>query len=485
MQESSLKDRTVSGVGWSAAEAFLGQGVTFIVGIILARLLSPAEYGLIGIVTIFTVILTGIVDSGFSNALIRKQNVTPEDYNTMFLTNLVFSIVLFGLLYICAPAIASFFGRPELISLTRVMGSILIIQALSQVQNTILTKKIDFKTKTKASVISAVASGIIGIGMALTGFGVWALVGQLLSRQLLYTLFLWFYVHWWPSLRFSGNSFRYMWGFGWKLMFSTLLGNIWNQLYQVVVGKYYSAATLGQYSRAKDYANIFSQNLTLIVQRVTYPVLSEVQDDKDRMVAALRKVIKVTMFVTAVLMISLGAVAEPLMYCLVGPKWHEAATYMPLICISMSLFPLHAINLNMLQVQGRTDIYLNIEIIKKVIAFGPILLGIFVNIYWMLIGTIITGIISFFLNSYYTGKRLGYSSWMQLRDIAPSYVVSLIIALSVFFIKYLPISNWIILPVQIVLGTIVFFVVSENSRLEEYLEVKGMAMSYIKRFKKK
>lgn len=483
--KDSLKEKTVKGAGWSAAEAFLGQGVSFIVGIVLARILSPAEYGLIGIVTIFTTVLTGIVDSGFSNALIRKQKVSTEDYNTMFLTNLVFSILLFGLLYLCAPAIASFFKRPELISLTRVMGCILIIQALSQVQNTILTKQIDFKTKTKASVISAVASGVIGIGMALTGFGVWALVGQLLSRQLLYTLFLWIYVHWWPSLRFSGNSFRYMWGFGWKLMLSGLLGNIWNQLYQVVVGKYYSAATLGQYSRAKDYANIFSQNLTLIVQRVTYPVLSEVQDDRDRMVAAFRKVIKVTMFVTAVLMISLGAVAEPLMYCLVGPKWHEAATYMPLICISMSLYPLHAINLNMLQVQGRTDIYLYIEIIKKVIAFGPIFLGIFVNIYWMLIGTIITGIISFFLNSYYTGKKLRYSSWMQLKDIAPSYVVSLIIALSVYFLKYLPVSNWIILPVQIVLGAIVFFIVCEKTKLEEYLEVKGMAISYLKKLKKK
>lgn len=268
-------------------------------------------------------------------------------------------------------------------------------------------------------------------------------------------------------------------------MLSGLLGNIWNQLYQVVVGKYYSAATLGQYSRAKDYANIFSQNLTLIVQRVTYPVLSEVQDDRERMVAALRKVIKVTMFITAVLMISLGAVSEPLMYCLVGPKWHEAATYMPLICLSMSLYPLHAINLNMLQVQGRTDIYLYIEIIKKIIAFGPICLGIFVNIYWMLIGTIITGIISFFLNSYYTGKKLGYSSWMQLRDITPSYVVSLIIALSVYFLKYLPVSNWIILPVQIVLGAIVFFIVCEKSKLEEYIEVKGMAISYLNRLKKK
>lgn len=481
---SSLKDRTVSGVGWSAAEAFLGQGVTFLVGIVLARLLTPAEYGLIGIVTIFTTILTGIVDSGFSNALIRKQDVTKEDYNTMFLTNLVVSIVLFVLLFFSAPFIALFFERQELVNLTRVMGCILIIQALSQVQNTILTKQIDFKTKTKVSVISAVISGLVGIGLAIAGYGVWALVWQILSRQLIYTAFLWVYVHWLPSFLLSVNSFKYMWGFGWKLTLSGLLGNIWNQLYQVVVGKYYSPDTLGQYTRAKDYASIFSTNLTLIVQRVTFPVLSEVQNDTERMVFAYRKVIKVTMFITVVLMISLGAVAEPLMYCLVGPQWNTAAAFLPLICISMSLHPLHAINLNMLQVLGRSDIFLYLEIIKKVIAFGPIFLGIFVGIYWMLIGTIIAGIIAFFLNSYYTGKKLGYSSWMQLKDIAPSYGIAFLIAASVYFFKFLPTSNWIILPIQIVVGMVVFFFVCEKTKLEEYVDVKGMAKQYLSKFKR-
>lgn len=481
---SSLKDKTVSGVGWSAAETFLGQGVTFIVGLVLARILSPAEYGLIGIVTIFTVVLTGIVDSGFSNALIRKQVVSYDDYNTMFITNMVISIVLYVLLYVSAPFISVFFKRPELTYLTRVTGSILIIQALSLVHNTILTKQIDFKTKTKASVISAIASGVIGIGMAVGGMGVWALVGQVLSRQFFYSLLLWIYVHWCPSFRFCKSSFAYMWGFGWKIMLSGLLNNIWNQLYQVVVGKFYSPSTLGQYSRAKDYASIFSLNLTNIVQRVTYPVLSEVQDDKERMLSAYRRVIKTTMFVTAVLMITLGAISGPLIYCLIGPQWDEAASYLPFICVSMSLYPLHSINLNMLQVQGRSDIFLVLEIIKKVIAIGPICLGIFVNIYWMLIGTIVAGIIAFFLNSYYTGIKLGYSSWSQLVDIAPSYGIAFIVAISVYFLKYLPLSNWIILPIQIVTGSLVFFVVCERIQLGEYLEVKEIALQYVSRLKK-
>lgn len=479
MSEQSLKAKTVKGTFWSAADAFLGQGVTFIVGIVLARLLTPAEYGLIGICTIFTTVLKGIVDSGFSSALIRKKDTTDEDYNTMFFTNLAISIVLYVLLYLSAPAISRFFERPELVKLVRAMGWILIIQALSMVQYTILTKRIDFKTKTKASVVAAVLSGCIGIGMAFGGCGVWSLVGQQLSDKLFYTLSLWFLNKWWPKLKFSIESFRYMWGFGWKLMLSGLLDNTWMQLYQTVVAKFYSPATLGQYSRSKEYAHIFSSNFTSIVQRVSYPVLAEVQDDKPRMVAGYRKIIKTTMFVTAICMISMGAVAEPLIYCLIGPQWHQAATFLPLICISMSLYPLHAINLNMLKVQGRSDIFLILEIVKKVIAIGPLCLGIFVGIYWMLVGSIVTGIMAFFLNSYYTGRVLNYSSWMQLKDVAPSYGVAFVVALSVYFLKYLPLSYWIVLPLQIVVGAGVFFAICETRKLPEYLEVKGIAKEYI------
>ena len=481
MAEQSLRDKTVKGVGWSAADTFLAQGVSFFVGLVLARLLSPEEYGLIGIVTIFTSILLGIVDSGFSNALIRKKEVNDEDYSTLFFFNLAVSVAMFLLLYAGAPWIARFFERPQLVELVRVMGLLLILQALSIVQNTILSRRIDFKTKTKASFISALLSGIIGIAMAFMGFGVWSLVVQQLSRQLLYSGLLWIYNHWWPQLQFSLQSLKYMWGFGWKLLVSGLLNNIWNELYQVVVGKFYSPATLGQYTRSKQYASLFSSNLTSIVQRVSYPVLSQVQDNQERMVSAYRRVIKTTMFITAVLMILLGAVAEPLIYCLIGPQWHIAATYLPLICVSMSLYPLHAINLNMLQVQGRTDIFLYLEIVKKVIAVGPICLGIFVSIYWMLVGSIITGLISFFLNSYYTGKRLGYSSWMQLKDVAPSYGVALVVAFSVYFLKYLPLSNWVILPLQIAVGAGVFFLVCEHTKLPEYLEVKGIAIQFLKK----
>lgn len=486
MAEQSLKDKTVKGVGWSAADTLLSHAVSFIVGIVLARLLSPTEYGLLGLTTIFIVVLESIVDSGFSTSLIRKNNATSDDYNTMFITNFAISILMYILLFFCAPLIAKFFERSELIELVRVMGVLIIIQALSIVQYTVLTKKIDFKTKTKASFIAAICSGTVGIIMAFCGYGVWSLVGQRLSREFINTLCLWLFNRWWPQLRYSIDSLRYMWGFGWKMLVSGLLDRIWKQLYQAVVGKYYNPATLGQYSRAKDFAVLLSSNFQNIVGRVTYPVLAEVQDDKTRLISAYRRIIKTTMFITVVSIISLGAVAEPFIYCLIGPQWHQASTFLPYICVSMSLYPLHAINLNMLKVQGRSDIFLYLEIIKKIIAIGPICLGIFVSIYWMLIGSIITGIISFFLNTYYTGKKMGYTSWMQLKDIAPSYGLAFTIALSVHFLKYLPLSYWFIILIQIFVGMTVFFVVCHLTHLEEYQEVKGIIVPMVRNlFKRK
>lgn len=484
MPQQSLKSKTFRGVGWSAADALLGQGVTFLVGLVLARILSPAEYGLIGIVLIFTTVLNGVVDSGFSTALIRKKETTDADYNTMFTTNMVMSIILFILLWLCSPLIAQFFVRPELTSLTRVTGLILILQALSITQVTILTKRIDFKTKTKASVVAAVTSGIVGIGMAYQGYGVWSLVGQQLSNKLVYSLCLWALNRWWPNGTFSRESFHYMWGFGWKMMLSGLLNNIWRQLYQVVVGKCYSPSTLGQYTRSKEYANIFSASFTSIIQRVTYPVLAEVQDDKERMINAYRRVIKMSMFVTAVCMISLGAVAEPFIYCLIGPQWHEAATYLPLICLSLSLYPLHAINLNMLQVLGRSDIFLYVEIAKKVVSIGPLCLGIFVGIYWMLVGSVIAGLIGFYLNSYYTGKKLGYTCWHQLHDIAPSYALAVGIAFSVYFVKFLPFNYYIVLSLQVIIGIAVFLFICETCKMQEYTELKGLAKTTVNKIKK-
>ncbi len=484
----SLKNKTIKGLGWSALDNAARYGMQFMIGIVLARLLSPNDYGLLGLVGIVTVVCTALVNGGFTTALIRKKDATDDDYNTVFICNLAMSVLLYGVTFLCAPLIAGFFEREELIPLVRVSSLGLIIGALGIVQQTRLTKRIDFKTQTKITIVATALSGIVGIGMALTGFGVWALVGQQLTSQIITTLLLYVFdsplahgrgdggeAHrWLPRLRFSIESFHELFGFGWKMMVSILLDAVWKELYQVVVGKFYNPATLGQYTRAKHYAQLFSQNLTAVMERVTYPVLSSIQDDKERMVSAYRRMIRTSMFITTVALFSLGAVSEPLIYCMIGPKWHEASTYLPLICITYSLYPLHAINLNMLQVQGRSDLFLGLEVIKKIIALVPLFIGAFIGIMPMLLTNIVIGIIAYFLNSHYSGRLLGYSSWMQLRDIAPSYALAMVIALSVWFLKYLPLNYWIVLPMQITVGAAVFFTFCKSFKMNEYKEIKDV-----------
>lgn len=484
MAEESLKDKTVKGTIWSAVDNITQYGITFFVSIVLARLLSPDDYGLIGIITIFTTVCTAIINGGFSTALIRTKNPTDDDYNTAFIVNLILSLVLYAIVFLCAPWIADFFEREDLVALTRVSSFTMVIGALAIVQQTRLTKRIDFKTQTKITFAASIASGIIGITMAILDFGVWSLVAQSLSAQCIRTALLWFYNHWIPSFSFNRRSFSELFGFGWKMMVSGILDSVWTQLYQVIVGKFYSPATLGQYTRAKQFSQMFSSNLTVVIQRVTFPVLSDIQDEKERMVSAYRRIIKVTMFITFVLMFGLGAISEPLLYCLIGAKWHEAASYLPLICLVGAFYPLHAINLNMLQVQGRSDLFLGLEIAKKIIGLVPLLFGAFIGIFPMLYTSICTSIICYLLNSYFPGKLLGYTSWMQIKDIASSFAIAILTALVVFTLKYLPLTNWLILPMQLISGITIFTLLCKITKSQEYLEIKKMVAPLMNKLRK-
>ena len=484
MEEQSLKKKTVRGVGWSAIDNVAQYAVSFVVSIVLARLLSPDDYGLLGIISIFTAICLAIINSGFSSALIRKKDVTEDDYNTVFIVNCGVSLFLFFVIFICSPFIANFFGRSELVALTRVSSLGIIIGSFVMIPTTRLTKKIDFKTQTKISVIASGASGILGISLAICGAGVWSLVIQNLFLQAARMVLLWRYDWWVPKLTFSRNSFRELFGFGWKVMLVSVIDTLWKELYQLVVGKYYSPATLGQYTRAKSFSQLFSSNLTNVIQRVTYPVLSDIQDNKTRMKSAYRYIIRCTMFITCICMFFLGAISGPLLYCLIGSKWQEAATYLPLICVAGSLYPLHAINLNMLQVQGRSDLFLGLEVIKKIIVLAPLFVGAMVGIMPMLYVNLVTGLISFFLNSFFSGKFLGYTSWMQIKDILPSYGIATIVALSVWFLKYLPFSNWLILPLQVTVGLGVLYALCRLTNLEEYQEARKFLSPVMERLKR-
>ncbi|MEG2278304.1 MAG: lipopolysaccharide biosynthesis protein [Odoribacter sp.] len=477
----SLKDKTINGAIWSLVDNVAGSGITFFVGLLLARLLSPEEFGVIGMLTIFIAISNSFVDSGFSNALIRKNNVREIDYNTVFYFNLFVGICCYILLFIASPAISRFFREPQLVAITRVLGLILIINALAIIQRTQFIKKIDFKTQTKVSVISSVSSGGIGIGMAFADYGVWSLVGQQLSRQLFNTLFLWIYSKWRPACEFSTGSFKEMFSFGSKLLFSGLLNTIYQNIYYLIIGRFYSADQLGQYTRAEQFNTIFSNNLTSVVQRVSYPVLSSIQDESERLKEAYRKIIKITMLVTFACMLGLAAMAKPLILVLIGEKWLPAVVYLQILCFSGMLYPLHAINLNILQVKGRSDIFLKLEIIKKMIGIVPILIGIFYGIEFMLLISVFISIIAYFLNSYYSAQLINYSVWFQIKDILPVFGVSLFVAISMWALSFLSIANILLLPLQCFVGIILAIVIYEKLNLSEYLEIKQIAFSMIKR----
>lgn len=491
MEEQGLKKKTIKGVAWSAVDNVSSHAVTFIVGIILARLLSPEDYGLIGIIGIFTAICNCFINAGLASALIRKKDATEDDFNTVFICNLVVSIFLYLVLFLCAPYIADFFERQELTSLIRVSSLGLIIGALAMVQRTILTKRIDFKTQTKITIISVITQGVVGISTAFMGWGVWALVAQGLTAGVVSTVLLWYNNKWFPKWSFSITSFRELFGFSSKMLASNLIDTIWKEINQVVIGKLYSPAALGQISRASGFSSLFSRNITGIVQRVSFPVLSEMQNDPNRLKSGYQKIIRSTMTVTFPCMLLLASVSKPMIITLIGEKWLQAAEFLQIICFSSMLYPLHAINLNMLQVQGRSDLFLRLEIIKKAIAVGPILIGIFVSIYWMLIAGIGTSIIAYYLNSYYSGTMINYGMKEQIKDIAPSFIIGLISAIVAFVpVLVFESMNWdvswsqaaifiLVLQLGIGLGSNIFM--CEKMKLPEYIELKKTLLSKLKR----
>lgn len=477
MRSNTLRDKTVRGVVWSFIDNIASSGITFLVGLVLARLLSPAEYGIMAMITIFIAISNSIVDSGFSNALIRKTNIKSIDYNTVFYFNLFVSFILYLVLYIVSPEISSFFKEPVLIDVMRIIGWILVINAFAIIPRTILVRNVDFKTQTKVSLISSISSGIIGIGMALSGMGVWSLVGQQLSRQLLNTFFIWIYCRWRPSWEFSTTSFKGMFSFGSKLLVSGLIDTIYKNIYYLVIGRFYTSAQLGQYTRAEQFNSIFSSNLTSIVQRVSYPVLSSIQSEPERLREAYRQVIKNTMLVTFACMLGLAAISKSLIIVLIGEKWLIAASFLPILCFAGMLYPLHAINLNILQVKGRSDLFLKLELIKKTIAIIPIALGIFGGIQFMLWGSIFVSFIAYLLNSHYSADLIDYSTRNQIKDLVPSFTVSLFVAFCMWLLAFMKISVYFLLPLQCLLGVFLAVIIYEKMELNEYLEIKKIFFS--------
>ena len=480
----TLRDKTIHGLAWSLIDNFAKLSITFLIGIILARLLTPREFGLVGMVTIFVALSQSFIDSGFTQALIRKKDCTQTDYSTVFFFNIASGIFFYLVLFLLAKPISQFFNEIQLKLIVQVLGLNVIINSLAIVQRARLTKDINFKLQARISIISTMFSGGIAIWMAYSGYGVWSLVIKSVMAFAFTSFLLWLWNKWKPSLIFSKESFRGMFSFGSKLLLSGLIDTTYRNIYLVIIGKFFSAIDLGYYTRAEQFANLPSQNILSVIQRVSYPVLSSIQFDKKRLKAAYQTLIKSTMLITFVLMFGMAAIAEPLVRVLIGEKWLPSVVYLQLLCFVGMFYPLHALNLNMLNVQGRSDLFLKLEVIKKTLAVPVIIFGIVYGIKILILGMIILSIIALYFNSYWSGKLIGYSFFQQIKDIIPSFILALLMGLIVFSIgTFLNVSPMLKLITQIPVGALIFIGIAEAVKLNDYLYMKVVFFEKLKRRK--
>lgn len=469
----SLRQKTVNGFAWSFIDNIANSGISFLVGVILARMLSPKEFGIIGMITLFIAISNTIIDSGFGTALIRKQKVKDEDYNTVFIFNLLTSILLYLALFLSASWISSFFNEPQLISITRVIGTILIINAISLVPRTKLIKNIDFKTQAKISLISSVTSGLIGITLAYYKMGVWSLVGVQLFRQIFQSIFLFIYCKWIPNMIFSLQSFKELFGFSIRVLLADLINTFYKNIYYVVIGKIYSAVQLGYYTRSEQFNTIFTNNLTNIIYRVSYPALSSIQDDQDKFYDSFRKLLKCSALLSFTGVLGLAAVSKSLVIVLIGDSWLESAEYLQIISLYGILYPLQTLNLSILNVKGRSDLLLKLEFLKKIFFIPVILIGVTTNLKTMLWASVLYYYFEYLCNSFYSKRLIGYGTIDQLKDLFPLFILSSIIALltiSLNLLNILPITTLII---QISVFVLLFLITHELYHLEEYTWMKN------------
>jgi O-antigen/teichoic acid export membrane protein len=476
----TLKEKTTSGLIWSFIDNGAGLGISFITGVILARLLIPKEFGLIGMITIFIAISQSFINSGFSQALIRKQNCTETDYSTVFYFNTIVGISFYFLLFGLAEPISHFYHEPILRDLIRVLGLGLIISSLTIIQTTILTKRIDFKLQAKISVTASFVSGIISIYMAYSGWGVWSLVAQTLLKTTINSLLLWFWNKWMPIWVFSKQSFSELFSFGSKLLISGLIDTTYRNIYYLVIGKYFSAVELGYYTRADQFQAFPSSNLNSVISRVTFPVLVSIQDDNVKLKAAYRKLLRSTMLITFVLMLGLAAIAKPMILTLIGTKWLPSVVFLQMLCFVGMLYPLHALNLTMLNLKGRSDLFLQLEIIKKAIAIPTIIIGVLFGIKIMIVGMFVSSVFAYYLNSYYSGKLIGYSMLYQVKDILPAFLIAAMMASAIYAESvWIPLPSMMILIIQLITGAGLVIGICEAARFSDYFYIKALISDLI------
>ncbi|MBK8802756.1 MAG: lipopolysaccharide biosynthesis protein [Fibrobacteres bacterium] len=472
---SSHREKAIRGVSWSFIDNIGNKFLQFLVGIVMARLLSPHEYGVLGMVTVFVTFSHIFLDSGFSQSLVVRQDCKQEEFSTIFFFNLAMGVTLYGIFFVSAPLIASFFEVSEIVGLVRVYGIVLIINALSLVQRIQFAKLIDFKTQAFITLTSTVLSSALGLYLAWTGHGIWSLVIRMVVESAINTVLYWIFGNFRLLWVFDVKAFREMFAFGYKMLLSGLIDRGYDELYKVVIGKFFRIEDLGFYQRASQFSEIPSAGFTSIVQRVSAPLLAQMPQEKLKY--AYSRLIKIITLVVFALMAGMAACAESLVAVLLGPKWAEVVPFLQLLCLATILYPLHALNLEIIWVRGFSGLFLRLEIIKKLIALPVILAGIFFGIHAMLWGMVGASVVAYFVNSFYSGKFVDYPVSEQLRDLAPNILVVSTMAGLVWLIGLAPFGAQLLLLLQVAGGVTVVVGLSELFKLEAYLEMKSILLT--------
>ena len=461
MAQDNLKQKTKKGLYWSAAGNFANQGMRFVFGLILARLLSPDAYGVIGMLGVFMCVVSVFIDCGFSQALIAKQDRTQTDFSTEFFFNIGVGIVGYAMLFVAAPFIADFYNMEILSSVLRVIGLGVVINSLCVVQSAQFSIRLDFKTPAKLGVVTNLFSGVIGIALAYCGWGVWALVFQQIAGGLLYAILIWIMAGWRPTLEFSKDSFLYLWNYGSKILASSLIQQVYDNLYPLVIGKFFSARQLGLYSRAQGFASLPSTELSSVLGSVTFPVLSKINNDRERLIEIYRKMMRTTAFIVFPMMLGLCATASPLIKILLNEQWYECIFLCQLLCCALIWQPLSFIHISVLKVVGRTDVVLKLEMLKRSMGLLSIFGAIPFGVVGMCIGFNIFYIYCFSLNTYFTSKVLNVPIRKQIFDILPIFTNALFMGIVVYTLTLLQINQYIKFVLCVSVGVLMYYTTSQ------------------------
>ena len=452
MEQDNLKQKVSKGLLWNTIHNLSMKRIQFLLMLFMARLLSPDDYGTVGLLAIFIQLSNTFAESGFSLALVRKQDRTQVDLSTAFYFNIVVGIICYFIVFCIAPWVADFYNKPILTSLLRVLALTIPISSLSTVLVAMMNYNMQFKKQAMISITHTLVSGVLGLAMAFMGYGVWALVGQSLIATCFGTVLCWIFNRWHPSWIYSWKSFREMFGFSSKLLLTRIIDTIYGNVYSIVIGKVYSPATLGHYTRAQNWSTMPSTNIVGILNNVSFASLSKIQDDIERLRSVYRKMIKTSAFIVFPLMFGLSAVSLPLIFFTIGTKWELCAQILQIICFMFVFMPIQSLNINLIQAMGRSDLSLKISVVGKVLSllvlFGSLPFGI-IPMCWF---SVISSVVILLINFYYVGKLLELSILSQLQDLFPSACLSAIMYIAVFFTIRLFTTDWIQLLAGIFVG---------------------------------